>query len=288
MRPMSMIEFVPASRFEPVRLAELFTRGYEGYYVPMTLTAEAYADMVRWFDLDLEASRVALAGGVPVGIVQLGVRGSRGWIGGMGVVPEARGRGLGRALMDEAERSARALGLRTVDLEVLVQNVQAIPIYEACGYRHTRRLLVLERAPAPLAAEAAAERPALDEVFERWDALHAVPAPWQRGRETVERLRDVLEAFGVRERGRLVASVLVARRPARSNVIALGFEAGADPGALDRAIAAAVAAHADRPQMLLNLPAGQAGEAALRRAGFESHLEQFEMELALGPAPRVR
>ena len=49
------------------------------------------------FDIDREASRVALRDGELVGLANLAVRGSDAWIGGVGVVPAERRRGTGRA-----------------------------------------------------------------------------------------------------------------------------------------------------------------------------------------------
>ena len=64
----------------------------------MQVDEAAVEFLVRTFDLDLDASLVAVDDGEPVGLVNLGVRGERGWIGGLGVVAEARRRGLGRTL----------------------------------------------------------------------------------------------------------------------------------------------------------------------------------------------
>lgn len=47
----------------------------------------------------------------------------------------ARGRGLGAALLDAAEREARARGCDTLRLEVRTDNASAIALYEHRGYR---------------------------------------------------------------------------------------------------------------------------------------------------------
>lgn len=48
------------------------------------------------------------------------------------LLPEARGRGWGRALMHALEEYAAALGLREVTLDA---QVEIIPFYEGLGYR---------------------------------------------------------------------------------------------------------------------------------------------------------
>lgn len=49
--------------------------------------------------------------------------------------PEARRRGVGRALMDEAHRIGRARACRLATLEVRRSNAPAIALYQALGYR---------------------------------------------------------------------------------------------------------------------------------------------------------
>jgi ribosomal protein S18 acetylase RimI-like enzyme len=53
---------------------------------------------------------------------------------GLAVSPEHRGQGLGRALMEAAERAARARGARRLTLRVLGPNTPARALYESCGF----------------------------------------------------------------------------------------------------------------------------------------------------------
>lgn len=55
------------------------------------------------------------------------------------VDPEARGQGVGAALMADAERAARARGCTRMRLEVRVRNRPAILLYESRGYRRFAR-----------------------------------------------------------------------------------------------------------------------------------------------------
>jgi GNAT superfamily N-acetyltransferase len=52
----------------------------------------------------------------------------------LAVLPEHRGRKLGRRLLDAVERKARALGCCSVTLEVLERNAPARGLYEAAGF----------------------------------------------------------------------------------------------------------------------------------------------------------
>ncbi len=53
----------------------------------------------------------------------------------VGTAPEARRRGVGRALMQEAEAIGRRLGARLSTLEVRRSNAPAIALYRSLGYR---------------------------------------------------------------------------------------------------------------------------------------------------------
>ncbi|HEY6195906.1 MAG TPA: GNAT family N-acetyltransferase, partial [Candidatus Eisenbacteria bacterium] len=146
------------------RLAELFTRAYESYEVPMHVDAGAIAFMEETLDLYPERSRVAWRGGEPVGVAMLGVRGEAGWVGGMGVIAAARRSGVGEQLMRALIAEARAAGVRRLGLEVLEGNAPARALYEKLGFRKFRRLEVyaLENpvAPRPGAASACDPRAA--------------------------------------------------------------------------------------------------------------------------------
>lgn len=72
---------------------------------------------------------VAMAMGGPVR-EQPGTAG----LGGMWVAPEARGQGIGAALIDAVETWARAAGYRSIGLGVTTSNSPAIRLYTKVGY----------------------------------------------------------------------------------------------------------------------------------------------------------
>jgi RimJ/RimL family protein N-acetyltransferase len=53
---------------------------------------------------------------------------------GVGMLPEARGTGLGRRLMQAAIEAARRQGMERIELEVFASNTRAIALYERIGF----------------------------------------------------------------------------------------------------------------------------------------------------------
>jgi ribosomal protein S18 acetylase RimI-like enzyme len=168
----------------------LFNAGYEGYVAPFHLEEPQLTLMERSFDFDLDASRVAYRNGEPVGLVNLGVRGEDGWIGGIGVVPSARRSGVGEALMNAVHKQARERGLRRVWLEVIVENTGAFALYEKLGYRTVRDVEVWSLPLSVSETSAARDVPA-DEAHARIRELGPEHEPWQRADGTLVHVSDL-------------------------------------------------------------------------------------------------
>jgi len=66
--------------------------------------------------------------------VMAGYEGHRGWINYLGVDPDRRGAGIGRALMAEAERLLAERGCPKISLLVREGNGEAVAFYAALGY----------------------------------------------------------------------------------------------------------------------------------------------------------
>jgi ribosomal protein S18 acetylase RimI-like enzyme len=69
-----------------------------------------------------------------IGTVMVGYDGHRGWINYLGVSPDHQRRGIGRALMAEAERLLRTKGCPKINLQVRTSNVAVIAFYKAIGF----------------------------------------------------------------------------------------------------------------------------------------------------------
>ena len=230
---------VPADRFSLAELAALFDAGYEGYLVPVHIDEALLQTMVDLWDIDLSRSRVVEG----AGICNLGVRGERGWIGGVGVVTAERRKGIGRALMEAVLEVAPP----TVTLEVIEQNVPALRLYEDLGFVHTRILEVwsLEAPEAP--ADRVEPAPLGQEGL-----------PWQREDAG---LPAEYERYEVDGGAMLLRNGAVLQLDAR-----------------DEDAAAALLSRGTKLSYV-NVPEGDVAIAAMARLGGTLQLRQFEMAL---------
>jgi ribosomal protein S18 acetylase RimI-like enzyme len=88
---------------------------------------------------------VGLQGEQVVASVMAGYEGHRGWINYLAVDPDRRGRGLGRRIMDEAERRLRGMGCPKVNLQLRSSNREVIAFYEHLGYEVEDRVSLGKR-----------------------------------------------------------------------------------------------------------------------------------------------
>ncbi len=103
-----------------------------GLVVPWNVPEEDIASKVAF---QPELFFVAEREGRVVGAVMAGYEGHRGQINYLAVLPERRGAGLGRRLMDHAEAALREIGAPKINLQVRGKNREVIAFYEALGYR---------------------------------------------------------------------------------------------------------------------------------------------------------
>jgi ribosomal protein S18 acetylase RimI-like enzyme len=263
-------ELRPASSFPLDELARIFTAAYEGYLVPMQVDEPALRFMVDAFDLDLDASRVALRGGEPVGLANLGVRGDRAWIGGVGVVPAARRGGLGRRLMETMHDEARRRGVTEVRLEVLEANEAAFRLYVELGYEHLRWLDIWSLPEGDAAGDARSAP--VQEAQAAIRGLRSAEEPWQRADRTLDHLLqlDPPPQGLVADGGAAVFRVTGPR-------VAV-VQAAGSPGALRQLLGSLRGRGA---VSVLNLPEDDPAGEALRGLGGEVTLRQRELTLRL-------
>ncbi len=187
------IKLVPASSFTIEQLTAIYNQTRVDYLVPMPMNAARLDEYIHAYDVDLEHSFVAMYGDEMLGVAMLGVRPERAWITRLGVLPNTRRHGAGRALMEGLLEQAAAKKIDFAMLEVIKNNTPAHQLFLKLGFYEVGELLVLRRAPVippptPLVADA--------ERLERADALVLVghdrgTQPWTNQSQTLRNIQDV-------------------------------------------------------------------------------------------------
>lgn len=138
---MPLFSLRPAVEYPIDEIAALLTRGFERYFVPIHITNVVLLSMIRRDSVDLSESRVLLMDDQPVGVALLARRGRSSRLAAMGIVPSARGVGLGKFAMSRLIEEARSRGEMEMFLEVITKNEAAVKLYQHAGFVVTRHLL---------------------------------------------------------------------------------------------------------------------------------------------------
>src|SRR5919199_1046473 len=151
---MPAITLGPARALSCADLTALLNRAFADDSAPVYLSCTDLEVMIARDDILIDASHVAYVDGEPAGVALAAVRarreGTRTRLATMGVVPEHRRLGVGRALLRRVIDEAHARGARTLLVEVLARNAPARVLYDAHGFVPRRRLVGFAVAAAPL------------------------------------------------------------------------------------------------------------------------------------------
>jgi GNAT superfamily N-acetyltransferase len=278
---MSEFRLLPASRFSSAQRAALLTACFAGYYVPLRMNAEQMELNDRFYDVDADASVIALNGVREIGMALLSRRGERGWVSAVGVLPEWRRHGVARAIMQRIIENARALHLRRVTLEAIDRNTGARQLYLQLGFVELRELLSWQYPadgdPLPIPRELLDDADP-DALLDRFGAWHERPPCWQREEDTLRRLAPRSHGFLLEMDGAPAAYCLASIRPDMVSLFDVGINPQYGPVRAGRTLLQALA-HQFRGHGLsiTNVPADDGicrGLAALR---FQVTIRQVEM-----------
>ncbi len=268
----------PASDFPPGELAELMTRGFEGYFVPIHINQVTLLRLIGRDSVDITASHVALADERPVGLALIARRGWTSRVAGMAIVAEWRGRGAGKYLMGELVAAARQRGDHAVVLEVIEQNLPALRLYESFGFAKVRRLasFALEKSEGSGAT-------GLVEVdireLARAIALYGLPdLPWQASAETIAQHTPPARAFKLGGAYALISDPSAQRIAFHSLLVEPEARRQGRARALIQAV---IAAHPGKSWHVPGFLPEEVG-AVFQTAGFQRDvLSQWQMRLEL-------
>ena len=261
-------------------MADAFNLVYTGYFVPVAIGARDAHALMQAGDIALDASPLLLDDtGAVVAFAALGVRGTRGWVGGFGVAPANRGRGISHQLIGALLDCAQRMGVHTVALEVLVQNVSAIRTYLHAGFVQHRDLRTF-RCEQPDATEDGSDITQADPaVLLPHRAQIGAPPPWQREPASVEKVPGMVGL--VYGRPEAPQAFLLSRTS--DDAVTIVDMAAPDTETTIRLVGALARRSPGRPMRLTNEPAESPVCVALASLGWEEIHRQHEMYYVVPP-----
>jgi ribosomal protein S18 acetylase RimI-like enzyme len=280
---MKELQLVPAERMSHADRAALLNAAYIDYAAPMHLTAETMQGLVRFYDVDLAASVVALAGSEPVGMALLSCRGERGWISGVGVLPAWRRQGIARRMMEAVLARPGEGCIREIALEVITQNLPARALYASLGFAEGRELLAwrfpADADPLPIPEEQLSPAP-VEALLAFFDGWHDQPPCWQAEAATLRKMTERMRGYRLDLAGIPAGYCLVGERDDAVALMDVGIAPDAGMLTAGRTLLQALAArYRGRAFSINNVPVDSGLNRVLAALRFLVAVRQVEMRL---------
>ena len=250
-----------------------FNLAFSDYQVPLTMTRDQLAEMMRRRGWVPEASVAAFEDGKVVAFTLNGVEGDRGYDSGTGVAPTHRRQGLAREMMRRSCDLLRERGCTTYVLEVLEENHRAAELYRSLGFVERRRFQCWRYEAHSLPGAQAQREAPIDRAVDRdcWD----VEPAWQNSTASIERAGDPHVLLGD-EHGYAIVF------PNSGDVPQLAVRRESRRRGVGTRLLQEAAEVAGKPLRIMNVDDRDTGIAAfLERAGATLFVRQLEMILDL-------
>ncbi|MEP7286352.1 MAG: GNAT family N-acetyltransferase [Chloroflexota bacterium] len=279
---------IPAHNYSFDQLADIYNRARVDYIVPMPMNGKRMADYVRHYDIDLDASAIALTNNkTELGVIMTGIRGKRSWATRLGVIPEQRGHKIGQFLMELVIEKSRERHIRHVQLEVIKGNEPAYCLFIKLGFQEVRELLVIRRPPGrlrdTLAPVGAVVTPLVDEDIPSYLLQRDPAVAWTEETESllhVGKLKGLHAKLPSGESGWAIFQCL----PFQLTHFVLSPSASSD---LAQALLYAI--HTQYPMQdtkIENFPAQHPTWPVYQKLGYLESFRRIEMVLELAPDPK--
>lgn len=196
---MTSLSLKPAYEYPIPFLADLMTRGFEGYLVPINITDTVLLTMMRRDGIDLTASRVLVKDDEPVGLAMIARRGWTCRLAAMGITSNARSGGVGTWAMEQLIAEAKARGDKEMLLEVIEQNTAGVKLYEKVGFKKIRRLVGYKLENPPSDSSEELEEIDIREVARQVTYHGLKDLPWQLSGTSIMQHTPPSRAFKIND-----------------------------------------------------------------------------------------
>jgi ribosomal protein S18 acetylase RimI-like enzyme len=286
--PALQCRFLDESYFEELHRA--FLHAFSDYVMPFDLTEVQFRNHIVLNAVDLKRSVGWFANGRIVGFT---LNGFGEWAGvrtvydaGTGVFPGYRRQGLSERMFEMMLPEFEAAGYRQCLLEVITDNLRAIPLYEKLGFAATRTVSLLHCPDELKLGERNRGGVELRDIGEPdWEHLRTFwdgEPSWQNSTEAVDRSRAKKRFIGAFIEKHCVGYIVFSSNVGRVSQIAVDKE-HRNRGVGSRLMQALVAdTSRDYVPQVINIDRSIGSAIGFfERIGFKEKLSQYEMLRAI-------
>lgn len=257
-------------------IARTFNEAFSDYLVPINLSENDMAAKMASENTIPELSAGAFTDGKLVGFILIGIDNGVAYNGGTGVIPAFRGQKLTQQMYGFLFPQLTEKGITNHLLEVLTENVKAIPVYERLGFKTSRTVACFKgKVSRPVRYFAAIRTIAFPEYRQGWCDFEPT---YQNSWQAISRTKDQHRALGAFADGKLAGYIVFTEAGARIKHFAVKPEfrrKGIGWQLFDQA-----QQHiGDKPILVLNVDESDDAVLFLDKIGLEIPVRQFEMKL---------
>jgi ribosomal protein S18 acetylase RimI-like enzyme len=252
----------------------LINLGFSDYYVHIELTLAMFLNMARVESIDLGSSRIIYRDAAAVGVALIARRGWTSRLAAMYIAPDARGRGVGRAAMEMLLGEASTRGDRSMVLEVIDNNLPAVRLYEAYGFKTERRLVGYEGIFDPFGVETKLEEIDIRLVSCLVGIFGLDNLPWQISAESLAQYGPPSQAYRLGDASIVISNPAADQVAIRSLIV---LPAARGQGQARQLIRAVIARYPNKKWLIPALCPEEVG-GLFEKTGFKgAALSQFQM-----------
>lgn len=168
-----------ALHFSFTELTDILARCFQHYFVPFSLTPEAFALRFGAEGMSVEDSCVWLRDGEPVAIAIIARRDSIARLAAFAIVPALRGKGMAGAMLAPLFATLKTKGVTRFYLEVIAENHAGIALYQSLGFRDAQALYGFKGSSTENPQGAELHSATLDFLFRALFSAPPETTPWQ-------------------------------------------------------------------------------------------------------------
>jgi ribosomal protein S18 acetylase RimI-like enzyme len=283
MLPSHRLKILSLDHLSLSTLARVFNAAFEGYFVPIHFTIDTLKYKINSEDISLKLSTGVFDGSELVAFMFHGVRLSRAYNAGTGVLPTYRRQGLVSRMYEFQFRQLRQAGINEVFLEVITQNTPAIRAYEKAGFSTIRQLVCykgkVSNSSIPKGKHISIDNIEIQDI-EGLTSFWNYPPTWQHQLTSLRNTEAQIQGVGLFKDGQVVAYGII--QPKMGRILQLAVHQQFRRQGLGRLLLHSLSNIGNPHLSILNIDdADVATNKFFQALGFEIFIEQYEMRVSI-------